>query len=312
MIIVGGTVEVDEPDIPDVPVDRFPSPAPRLSSSLYLTGVDGSVWDLTNGPVRAQAGVKLGPADPEHWTRESPALDGASWQGFRTPSGEVFLPVRVMADDSLGWRDVDAAFAKAIDPAGEVTVTLITPDARSRSVVGRYSEGLDAGFERDPLMMRHATYGITLATYDPFWRAPKHTVTFGVAESLSFFPGPPWALAPGNTTDAAVVTNPGDVAVWPKWTITGPFTAVTVGVGEAVVTLAATVTAGQSRVIDMDPRVRSIVTGTGADAWLDATTAEFAPIPAGTDVPLSVDLTGGTAGTTTIAVEFTPAHRRPW
>lgn len=312
MIILGSDTVVEEPTV-ELPHTIFPPASPRLASNLYLTGVDGSVWNLTDGPVRVQAGFRPGYAEPEHWTRTSPALDGSTWEGFRTPAGEVFLPIRVLASDSLTFRDIDSALAGALDPSGEVQLTLIAPDGQGRVLTARYESGFDTGYERDPLMMRHAAYGLTLATYDPYWRGAKRTITFGVAESPpDFFPGPPWNLNPGNSTDAAVVSNPGDVAVWPKWTITGPFASVTVGVGSSVVTLGADVYAGESRIIDMDPSIRSITDQAGADAWLDATEAEFAPIPAGSDVPLSVDLTGGTEGVTTIAVAFTPAYRRPW
>lgn len=309
MIIVADGVVVEPPPVPGPVV--FPA-IPRVGVDVYLTGVDGSVWDLVNGPVRLQAGAKLAYAEPEHLTRSSPALDGADWYGFRTPPGEMFLPVRVEDATSLGWRDVDAAFAAAVDPSGEVTVTVVTPDALARSATGRYTSGLDATFERDPLMMRHAVYGLTLATNDPFWRSPRLSAQFSLAAPAPFFPGPPWTLNPGRITNTATVSNPGSVPAWPRWTVTGPFTSFTVGVGAAVVTLVATVPAGSSRIVDMDPRRRSIVTGAGADAWAEVTAAAFTPIPTGQDVPLLVDVVGGTAGTTTVTLELTPAHRKPW
>lgn len=309
MIIVPRSIIVEEP--PGEITTRFTHHA-RQGVGVFLTGVDGSVWDLVNGPVLMQEGARLAYADPEHKTRQAPSLDGATWQGFRTPPGELFLPVRVTAVDSLEWRDVDSAFATAVDPSGEVTVTVITPDSMSRTVTGRYAEGLDASLVRDPLLLRHAVYGMTFDTLDPFWRSPKNILVFGVVEGTAFFPGPPWVLNPGSISDTSTVTNQGSVPVWPKWTITGPYTSVTIGVGDDVVTLDTAIIEGESRVIDMDPRERSIVDEDGNDVWIEATDAAFASIPVGVEIPLSIDVADGDPDTTTVTVEFTPGHRKPW
>lgn len=287
---------------------------PRQQLEVSLVGADGSVWDLINGPVRLQSGASgFHTPDPLHFWRDSPALDGSSWDGMRTPAGEPLLPVRIGegVKSSLEWRDVHAAFETALDAEGECSYVVTTPDGRTRRLGLRFKGGLDIDTDIDPLLLLHAVFPLEFTAGDPYWRGDTISTEFEAVDPSAWFPGPPFYVNPGNAIATARVSNPGHVGAFPRWTITGPLTAVTVGVGDSVVTIEATLSAGEQRIIDMDPRLRTIVDENGADAWLDATDAAFAAIPAGADVALNLEVIGPGSGTE-IALEFTPGYRQAW
>lgn len=315
---------------PVVPVDTGTGPGPVSETgagksyslninvgqrfALGMIGVDGSVWDLHNGPVMALPGTSgFGSPAPEHWWRTSPSLAGSSWQGSRVPHREVVLPVHIAADSALGWRDVDAAFFSALgDGTQECTWVVATPDAKLRTLPLRFSGGGDVEYERDPMLILGAAYALTFTAGDPYWRGEPVSETFGDEAAQPFFAtsGGVVTLSSSRAIATATVTNPGDVDAWPKWTVTGPVTAFTVGVGTTTVNYTGTVAAGQVVVVDTDPRKRTIKRGT-TDAWLQVTQADFVAIPPGRDVQLSMSVTGATYATS-VAVEFVPRYRKAW
>lgn len=308
MIIVETGTTPDENTPPPV----RPHINPRHRLGVMLTGVDGSTWDLYDGPVRLLSGATgFGSARPEHRWKTSPAIDGSTWGGARTPHRELTLPVYIHTPSSLEWRDVDAAFFDAIDPAGECTLTVVTPEGRWREIDVRYDDGGDAQLDVDPLLLRYATYALSFVAADPYWHGQSIVRQFMTGEIRDLFPGPPFDINPSNIIGLATVTNPGDVDAWPVWTVDGPFSAFTIGLGDATVEWEGSVTAGQSIVIDMHPRMLTIRDGSGGDRWDGTTKVEFAAIPPGDDVDLGLSLTGATAETR-ISLQFTPRYRRAW
>jgi len=317
MIIV---VTSTEPEVPDTGEEYVPAKsAPLQRLAVTMTGADGSVWDLNNGPVRVQPGARWGYAEPEHWLRDTPGLDGATREGGRTPAGDPYVPVRVEGPDALGFRDIDAAFAKALDPSrGPVVFTMTTPDARSRTLTCYYESGLDADYDIDPLLWTNAFYDLDFVSTDPYWRGTPVEVEFAIVDEVPMFPADVpsiWDAELGinanNSSAVATVTNPGDVPVWWRAAVHGPATKATIGVGSDVVTFDAVLGSSDVRVVDTDPRVRSITDQDGADAWLDASEISFVEIPAGSDVQLALDVEGASADSR-VKLEFVPGYRKPW
>lgn len=312
MIIVQQVV----PDTTPTDTGGFTLPLvePRLGLGVMLTGTDGSTWDLYNGPVRALAGSSgFGAPTPEHWWRVAPALDGSTWAGYRVPQRDINLPVYIHESTSLGWRDTDAAFFKALNPSSECTLIVATPDGAVRSLPVRFAGGADVDFDVDPLIMRYAAYALTFSAADPYWQGSLVHTSFSVAGSVTtLFPGPPFNINSAYTTGTGTIANPGDVVSWPKWTVNGPYTGFTVGVGATTVVYSGTKAAGQSVTIDTDPRRRTVLNETGADEWVNLTTANFEPIPPGGVVTLSLSVTGATTSATSIDMNFIPRYRRAW
>lgn len=296
---------VVEPELPPVAVIEY-------GVGLTLVGTDGTSWDLADGPVYALAGTSgLGAPDADHWWREAAAFDGSSHLGVRVPQREVTLPVQVQVQDALEWARIDRALWKGLDPRGECRLIVTTPEATSRYLPLRYVNGGNVDLEIDPYIMGESVYPLAFTAGDPYWLGAEVSVLYVAINDAALFPGPPFNINPSNTISHSTVANPGDEPAWPRWDITGPYTAATVGVGGSVVTLSTPILAGESRTIDMDPRRRTVTTGTGADAWLEVTEATFAPIPPGDAVDLDLDLTGSGTGTS-VELTFDPRYRRAW
>lgn len=304
MIIVEITTEPDEPDEPVPP--NIPA---KYHSHYLLTGADGSTWDLCHGPVYLTEGATgFGTPKPENRWKESPNLDGAVWAGSRTPQRTLTLPLSIEARESLPWRDIYDAFFAAID--GSATLTVTTPDSLSRTLGIRYDDGADIDIEIDPLLRRSALYPLSFVAADPYWHGWPIVRTYELGAMDELFPGPPFHINPSNVLGSASVTNPGDVEAWPLWEVAGPFAGFSVGLGESLVSYAGPVAAGESIVIDMDPRMLTIRNQDGAERWSGATEVEFAPIPPG-DVPLDLALAGASSQSR-ITLQFVPRYRRAW
>ena len=311
MIIV--EVPAVVPPSPDDGEQPRPYIEPRLGLGVLLTGGDGSTWDLYGGgPVRLQSGARLGVADPEHWRRTAPAIDGSFYQGMRTPASRPFYPVRITTDTSQEWIDTYRAFMSAIDGSRECQVTVVAPSGSARTLTVRYEEGMDNETDVDPVRMRHAVYPLAWQADDPYWHTTPIAKRYEVREALPLF-APPSQNPPavfnfgsGEAISEGLVTNPGDVLAWPKWTITGPFSSATVGVGDATLVFGTPIAAGQKRVVDTSPFRRNRLP---EEQWLEITDANFAAIPPGEDVALTMNLSGPAVGAT-IELEFTPSYRR--
>ena len=106
---------------------------------------------------------------------------------------------------------------------------------------------------------------------------------------------------------SAKLTNEGDLEAWPVWTIKGPLTSVTVGIDGATVQWNVALTSTDILVIDTDPTVQSAWLN-GADVTSQLGTANFAPIPAGLEMPLSLTM----AGTGSVEASISPRFYRAW
>lgn len=306
-------VEASTPTPPDErPPHVRPHIAPRLRLGMMLTGVDGSTWDLYDGPVRVVSGAQgFGAAKPEHRWKSAPAIDGSTWSGSRTPQRAMTLPVYIHTADSMEWRDIDAAFWDAIDPSGECELRVETPDNRWRTLRMRYDDGADAQIDTDPLLLRYVTYALSFIAADPFWHGPPVTRQFKLGAMQPLFPGPPFNINPSNVLGAASIANPGDVETWPVWVVRGPFDGFTVGLGESVVSYVGPAAAGDSVTIDMHPHMLTIRNAAGADRWANATQVEMAALPPGENVDLNLALSGANAETR-IELQYVPRYRRAW
>lgn len=309
LLLKRSTPTAPPPKPPIVPANP---PVPRDRIAFTWTGSDGVAWDMVNGPVTIARGASgFGIPKPTHWTTEAASIDGADWQGMRTPPRPFFMPVHVRA---VNYDQIatERAFFAGLDPRGEGVLRATYPDGRWREIRLRYDEGAEGEYDIDPILLRYAAYPLRFVANDPFWRgAPVVTTFVNVGTSFQFFPGPPFRIGNSNTLDLSQVSNPGDQDAYPLWTITGPCDSFSVGVGEATVNGTVTLAAGQSITIDMDPRALTVVDNTGADRWSVLTDAEFAPIPGNTTADLTTSLTAAGTGSS-VSLAFTPRYRRAW
>jgi hypothetical protein len=165
-------------------------------------------------------------------------------------------------------------------------------------------------FQWDPMHRGWASYGVTLVADDPFWTGESVRRVWSDGEDVdSFNPGPGAVIkvASASQLSSAVMTNQGDLEAWPVWTVKGPVTSVTVGVDGRTVQWNVALTASDTLVIDTDPTVQCAWLN-GVDVTAQLGSADFAPIPAGHELPLSLTM----AGTGSVEATITPRFFRAW
>lgn len=301
-------------------------PPPKVSPWTHnihtWTAWDGSVWDMCQGTRGAvlQAGVRGTFAPPiTHYTTASPAVHGSQWRGWLAGERDVFWPVKVFHDGgSAPWIDLNRRFWRTLRPDRPGTWTVTLPDGTSRSLSMRFSDDSQAALDIAPEMYGWYQYQFNFKAVDPFWAGQPITRDFVGPEQRLLFGGgavgstelaPAFGISRGSSFASATIPNPGDLDAWPVWTINGPFTAATVGVGSQTITISTTLTAGQSITLDTDPRVQQAIRENGTDVTTTAlTSANYAPVPDGAEVPLNVTLTGAGTIRATLVPRYLTAY----
>lgn len=314
-----------------------PVPAAPAWSGVQMTWTaKGTVWPLTDpqtGLCLLSQVRGLGAPKFTRYSVSSPATPGSSFRGVSVADRDVFWPLHIWNDESsLEWMDRDSAFWSTMDPYDTGVWTVFLPDGDTRSLRLRFVDDSDHASEVDPVSKGWDTYGINLVAEQPFWEGSPVVRSWKADTPQPFFDptGPQLVnISSGHTLSTATITNPGDVESFPKWFIDGPASAGTVGVDGVTVSIPFAVASGSCLVIDSDPDVIGAtmydVTTSGAtvkpssrvvgvdlinpvDRTTDLGEADFAAVPAGSSVPLSLSVTGGG----TIEVSLPTRYRRAW
>lgn len=306
------------------------TPAQVLPTTLFdrrplwhkWTGWDGSEWLLTDpaSGVRLLRGYRgVGMPTPQRYTTIRPALPGTRRRGMRMPEREVVWNLAVFTDATAAWWAYDNAFWRTMDPGQTGLWSVTSPAARgttiTRTLRCAFVDGGDTNIDIDPGMAGFRIYeGITLVAEDqPLWAGPTVTRTFDNSATAGFFsaPGDNFVIriSPGNTVSRAQIDNPGDVDAYPVYTIVGPTTSVTLGVGPKTTQYLAAIPAGEIRVIDTRPGRQSITDQAGNDRIADMGAIAFNnPIQPGKSVPLTINM----VGTGAVTVSLDPLYYRAW
>lgn len=280
---------------------------------------DGTVWDLTDpagGLFVTNEGLR-GLSFPlvQRYTSSAPTVAGTTWRGFRTDERETFWPVYLFHDaGSEAWMEFDRAFWRSMHPAKTGLWTVYHPNGTTRAVELRFGDDGDHAFTHDPVKSGWEKYGVRCYAEQPYWMGPLvETETFYAADPVEVFGGPGVLnLMAGSDMSTASITNPGDVESWPVWRITGPFTSLSVGVGDAVVELPGGLGAGESRIIHTRPDLMVMLDGSGADVTDElGGSTEFVPVPAGQDESLTIEMSGGASGAS-VQAGLQPLYFRAW
>jgi hypothetical protein len=291
-------------------VNDFPSLLWRTSrGETDLTSAEGDGWSWWAAP-----GIDgLDAPTVRTWDGATALADGGLWVGARLSARDVFVPVTIDADGFEARQRARRALLRAFLPEGrptegELVVRAASGATRTLTRV-RFMSGIDSPDAGPGL---HAV-GIHLRAYDPLLYGDPEQVVFGVAD-LPFFPGPPFRLTPESVADALTVDIPGELPVWPVWTITGPLASFTVANGAgAEWGLPGPLTAGQGVRVRTDPRTvlaqRVTDVATGANLWpsfAGSGLPALFPFPPGRS---SVAVSVGAATTATkVALEWRPAY----
>lgn len=273
-----------------------------------------TVWDLmagTQGAVlpKGLASVFLPKFTPRtHKTARTPGVrfDGIDWD-----AGEVSLTVTV-GDTWLSRPDgrfrrgdeflyLDRAFRDSFSPLYPGTLE-VTALGQTRRFSGRLVELTAEDITAMPDIRGLATYEITLSAESPFYRGRDLVFDFGFVGAATpqdyYGPtgsAPDFYITGGNALGNVTVSNPGQVQVWPTWTIDGPGQAV-VGIGDHI-TYTQGLAAGERLVIVTDAAGTTVVDGAGNRAWdRIGGLYDFAPIEPGQSIVATAQIIGGATG----------------
>lgn len=274
-----------------------------MTRNATLEGVDGSLWDLTAGPLLfAGRRLQVYGMVPVQLTERSAALiPGSRVDYVRHGARDIVIPVVIVGDEPDDVEETLADLARAIDPVqGEVRVTHYRDDGTQRWLTGRYVAGLEMlGLEL--CTSREVTAALAIRAYHPYWRTYATPITVepppatfgggttdtnaadvgvndpipvnGYVTDIEFSAAdiPFNALVPfsggASSTVLTTVTNPGDVDAWPVFTIVGPATAIEATNATTGKTWSLeTLATGAQLIIDTTPGQRA-VTVNGANAY---------------------------------------------
>lgn len=320
-VVVGTTPPVGPPPTPT------PTPDPvvgQASPTMTWTGWTGEPWTLAGDysamillEADGRAGMILPPV--ENYAYTSATADGATWAGYNIPPRDVVWPLVFIASSPAELRAEHARFMNTLRPGQVGTLTVSLPEGERRSLALRYVSGGEGDFGTNTYGASWLRHTITMRAYDPFFYGDLQSEPFSYSPGVNFFgggtvgvsKGPPFYVSSSQTLDTAKITNPGDVDVYGKWRVHGPFTSVTVGFGDSLITLPITKTLGHWIEVDTNPLVGTIVDDAGVNLWQYAGAVDFAPLPGNTVTDLVVDIAGSNTGTA-VEFEFTPKYWRAW
>lgn len=317
-------------------------PAPAFVGLAMRWESKGTKWTLTDPDTGLflMPGIRgLGSARSERHATTSPGAPGSRHEGVSFLDREVFWPVCIWNDDgSIEWMLRDRAFWSTMDPltTGKWVVTL--PDGSERSLWLRFQDDGDHVSEYDPLRRGWEKYGIKLLAEQPFWEGQPMVRSWKNRVYEPFFDpnGPELVnIASGSDASTARIDNPGDVESYPRWFVDGEATTATVGVDGVVVNIPFAVPAGKCLIVESDPdligatlydispaqlaldpdkrkkpsdRIIGVDLLNPVDKTAALGEADFAPIPAGQSVPLSLTIGGAGA----VEVLLPTYYRRAW
>lgn len=215
---------------------------------------DGVTTDLRQvAGVRATATLGLYMPPIEFVEDEVPEQAGSRLRLVRVLPRDVTLQVRLQQATGEDLQALLRTLASRLNPSrgdGQLRVTL--DDLSGRELTCRYKSGLEVKQTAADSHRRLQKAAIVLRAFDPFWYDAVPVVRSFTTSTTPFFPLPPLHLSGESINGTTQVENTGDDAAFPRWTITGPCTSVTLTnltTGESL-TLTATLAAGQQAVID--------------------------------------------------------------
>lgn len=281
----------------------------------HWVGRSGREWRLDGRRdlIMTSAGLRgLRLPEIEHFRRAR--MDhGSRWAGWRVTERDVAWPISTHGgadNDPLAWLEQDRDFWSDLHPGYEGTWTVTAIDGTTRTLNCRVRGDGGLAITRDPLRFGRLAYVVELDG-DPFWLGDPVERAWGVTGYQG-----PWLIAPGSggggvfrfavgqTMATASVTNPGDVEAWPTWTIHGPASSWSVGVGNQQINSTVTLADGEIRTVVTDGGGVYVTNAAGTDKFTDLTAARATAIEAGQSVKLSINLVGNGG----IEVSFRPRY----
>lgn len=267
---------------------------------VQLIDALGTSWDLINGPVRlTRAGLKgLGLPDVEYFTSESAGLDGERVTGWRLKARQVFVPVRFKDDAMSDTTGIQRQFWAGLQIGQRIQFVVTDRDGAVRTLSMRIDDDGGLSYKMSPDLVHVDSIGLGFTAADPWWYGGDVSASYSIgdAEGLDFFGdtagAPDFNIATASGQTATTITNPGEEPMWLRWTIGGPSSRFRVGVGGRFVSGSFAIPDGSWLVIDTDPRVQTAYLDGVKLPFRSFTELDFAPVSAGQNVPISIEIVG--------------------
>ncbi|MEU2901355.1 phage tail protein [Streptomyces globisporus] len=240
---------------------------------------------------------------------------GARLRHVQPQPRTVVWPVLVKGRDHMvfteNWRALGRAFTRTLRE-GPGMLEVARPDGRVRRLPVHYSEGWD-GRGQAATGITWDSAVVTLWCEDPYWVDTVPLAVHREAGVAGDFLVPYPTVSSSQILGETVVTNPGDVEVWPEWVVTGPASLITFtrqDTNESFVldptdTAHGALLAGEQVIISTDPpRVRYQDGSADGVNWIGALNwpaASLWSLPSG-NTPVSFQLDGANTGS---AVDLT-------
>lgn len=237
-LVAAPVVTPEEPTTPP-PVDL---PEIGYASVTYIDPA-GTRWPMTDLAAEWYTladGVSGLGAAPYVLTSDAHPRGGARLRHVQPQPRTIVWPVLVKGSDHLtftaNWRALATAFTRTLrNGAGPGTLEVARPDGTVRRIAVYYQQGWD-GRGQTATGITWDSAVVTLWCEDPYWVDAEAVTVHREQGTGEDFLEPFPSVSSSQVLGATVVNNPGDVIVWPTWTITGPASLVTfthTGTGES-------------------------------------------------------------------------------
>ncbi|MFI0939137.1 phage distal tail protein [Streptomyces sp. NPDC021020] len=240
------------------------------------------------------------------YTDESPAIDGNALRGVRATAREVFVPVVFFDTDRSTFLERKRAFMGTLNPyLGLGTLTVTEADGSARTIGAYYLSGAEGDTGQDTSGMRWQTVGLTFSCPSPYWLGDPQHLQFNGAATGTFFPVLPLVVQDSQVFGDTTITNLGDAAAYPVWTIHGPATSVEISNATTGLSFSLTAAIGAGDVLVVDTREReqtAVLNGT--DNWwpnLSDSSALWNLAPGVNDISLAMV---GTTSDSSVHVDY--------
>lgn len=269
----------------------------------------GVEWDLSGGTsgVVLLDGVRgIGMPVVQAFKATPAGLHGSRWRGMNVPERDVFWPIELFEDaGSQAWIDHDARWWATLHPERVGLWKVTQPSGVYRTLTCRFVDDGQKAYDVAPELVGWVDYSIALVAEDPFWYGQPELRLWGPEDEQNYYGGtggggfgPPYFISSGSSASSATIPNPGDVEAWPTWTVYGPATSATVGIGSELIEVPITLADETEWVrIDTSPYAgetsQRAIDQDGVDRTLELGTVDFAAIPPAAEAVLNVTLVGG-------------------
>lgn len=284
-------------------------------------GRDGSQWCIS-GPGFGQEGVILKPKvsqliDTPVKTLFVPGPFGEEFAGKRVQRRELIFTVQIGREEITPeeWAEIDAAWRWAWDYETESTMIASIIDGNGDVVESRYLKlrlleaPLSYG-EKDPHLTSDNEVVMTTTATFPYWRGEDRIYE--------------WTTSSTSGSHSFDIENDGDVAVWPRWSLSAPGTwtlpdfswgndMYSRGQADAARTVEVPpLPAGANASVDSDPRVQTIICVNEYPAQQHWKGKDLLyPVIAGASGSIPVSVTGATGGAA-VQLRLPRWYSRPW